>query len=86
MAPPRADRDHPIFGRTVTVPTLVREIEDGKVRLSVNIRSYPGMSGEVLKSHLVARVRDFNERTGSALQAGGDSIRSHSSSIPSPRS
>ncbi len=62
---------HPIFGRAVVVPTMVREMDGGKVRLWVNIRSYPGLSGETLKTHLVARVREFNERTGSALETGG---------------
>jgi succinyl-diaminopimelate desuccinylase len=62
---------HALFGRAVVVPTMVREMDEGKLRLFVNIRSYPGMSGDTLKSHLTTKVREFNERTGGALEPAG---------------
>ena len=61
----------PLFGRVTAVPTLVRAQPDGKVRLLINIRSNPILSGEALKRHLIAEVAAFNARTGATLEAGG---------------
>ena len=61
----------PMFGRVVAVPTLLRALPDGRVRLTINIRSNPILSGDALKKHLVAAVAAFNARTGASLEAGG---------------
>jgi predicted dipeptidase len=62
---------HPTFGRAVVVPTLVRATADGSLKLSINIRTNPGETGDVLKERLSQRVRDFNARTGASLKLDG---------------
>jgi succinyl-diaminopimelate desuccinylase len=44
---------------------------DGVLGLIINVRRPPPMKGPELKERLDARVREFNQRTGAALQAGG---------------
>jgi succinyl-diaminopimelate desuccinylase len=61
----------PLFGRAIAVPTMIRAVEGDKVRLQVNVRASPALWGEALKARLLARVREFNERTGANLEAGG---------------
>jgi predicted dipeptidase len=61
----------PVFGRVTAVPTLLQAQPDGKVRLTINLRSTPALSGEPLKQHLFAQVEAFNTRTGAKLEAGG---------------
>ncbi len=61
----------PVFGRVIAVPTVLRMQADGRARLTINIRSNPGLSGEPLKQFLNAQVAAFNARTGAGLVAGG---------------
>lgn len=61
----------PMFGRVTAVPTLIRVQPDGKVRLTINIRSNPILSGDALNRHLVTEVATFNARTGAGLEASG---------------
>lgn len=61
----------PVFGRVTAVPTLLQAQPDGKVRLTINIRSTPALSGEELRKHLLAQVDAFNARAGAKLEAGG---------------
>ena len=65
---------HPIFGRAVVVPTMLRTEPDGRLGLRINIRSNPVNSGDVLKERLFARVRDFNATTGASLHADGSFV------------
>ena len=60
-----------VFGRVIAVPTMIRVLPDGKMRLTINIRSNPILSGDALKKHLHAEVAAFNARTGASLEAGG---------------
>jgi len=62
---------HPIFGRAVVVPTMVRMTSEGNAQLGINIRSNPGSSGDPLKQRLEARVREFNLQTGASLEPSG---------------
>lgn len=62
---------HPVFGFPTVVPSLLKAQPDGKVRLTINIRSTPTLSGEALKAHLFKVVADFNARTGAKLEPGG---------------
>jgi predicted dipeptidase len=62
---------HPMFGRMVVAPTMLRTSPDGSLRLWITIRSYPGMSSEPLKDRTFARVRQFNADVGASLQPGG---------------
>ncbi|MBI3131435.1 MAG: Sapep family Mn(2+)-dependent dipeptidase [Acidobacteria bacterium] len=61
----------PVFGFPTVVPSLLKAQENGKVRLTINIRSTPTLSGEALKAHLFKQVADFNARTGAHLEPGG---------------
>ncbi len=61
----------PVFGRATVVPTMLQPQKDGKHRLTINIRSTHGLSGEALKAHLFAQVAAFNARTGAHLEPGG---------------
>ncbi|HJV22403.1 MAG TPA: Sapep family Mn(2+)-dependent dipeptidase, partial [Holophagaceae bacterium] len=61
----------PVFGFPTVVPSLLKAQPDGKVRLTINIRSTPTLSGEALKAHLFKQVADFNARTGAKLEPGG---------------
>ena len=61
----------PVFGFPTVVPSLLKAQPDGKVRLTINIRSTPSLSGEALKAHLFKVVADFNARTGAKLEPGG---------------
>ncbi len=61
----------PIFGFPTVVPSLLKAQESGKVRLTINIRTTPTLSGEALKAHLFKQVEDFNARTGAHLEPGG---------------
>lgn len=62
---------HPTFGRAVVVPTMVRTTPEGLLKLSINIRTNPGETGNALKERLERRVREFNAATGATLQPGG---------------
>ncbi len=61
----------PVFGFPTVVPSLLKAQPDGKVRLTINIRTAPTLSGEALKAHLFKVVADFNARTGAKLEPGG---------------
>ncbi|HJW33886.1 MAG TPA: Sapep family Mn(2+)-dependent dipeptidase [Holophagaceae bacterium] len=61
----------PVFGFPTVVPSLLKVQENGKVRLTINIRTTPTLSGEALKAHLFKQVADFNARTGAHLEPGG---------------
>jgi succinyl-diaminopimelate desuccinylase len=61
----------PVFGYPTVVPSLLKVQDSGKVRLTINIRSTPALSGETLKKHLFDRVAAFNARTGAHLEPGG---------------
>ena len=61
----------PVFGFPTVVPSLLKAQPDGKVRLTINIRTTPTLSGEALKTHLFKQVADFNTRTGAHLEPGG---------------
>ena len=61
----------PVFGRATVVPTLLQAQPDGAVRLLVNVRSTPALSGERLRQHFGAQVEAFNARTGAHLNPGG---------------
>ncbi len=62
---------HPVFGFPTVVPSLLKAQPDGKVRLTINVRTTPALSGEALKAHLFQVVADFNARTGAKLEPGG---------------
>ncbi len=62
---------HPVFGFPTVVPSLLKAQPDGKVRLTINIRTTPALSGEDLKAHLFQVVAAFNARTGAKLEPGG---------------
>lgn len=62
---------HPVFGFPTVVPSLLKAQPDGKVRLTINVRTTPALSGEALKAHLFKVVADFNARTGAKLEPGG---------------
>lgn len=65
---------HPVFGRAIAAPTVIRALPEGKFRLGVNVRSVPGSSGTVLRTRLHARVREFNAATGASLEPGGSFV------------
>jgi succinyl-diaminopimelate desuccinylase len=62
---------HLVFGFPTVVPSLLKAQPDGKVRLTINVRTTPALSGEALKAHLFKVVADFNARTGAKLEPGG---------------
>ena len=65
------DHRDPVFGLPTVVPTLLQRLDDGRARLTINIRSTPTLSGEALRAHLAAQVAAFNASTGAKLEAGG---------------
>jgi succinyl-diaminopimelate desuccinylase len=65
------DRRDPLWGQfNVNVATL-KAADGGALKLTINLRRIPPMTGEQLKAHLSAVVAKFSEQEGVPIQAGG---------------
>lgn len=61
----------PLWGRYGVNVATMKETQDGKLKLTINLRRIPGMTGEQLKAHLTRQVEAFSGTTGVRVEVGG---------------
>ena len=61
----------PLWGRYGVNVAMMKELEDGRLRLTINLRRIPPMTGEELKAHLTRQVEEFGRTKGVRIEVGG---------------
>lgn len=61
----------PLWGRYGVNVAMVKGLDDGRLRLTINLRRIPPMSGDQLRAHLAKQVEAFAGPRGARVEVGG---------------
>lgn len=64
-------QNDPLWGRYNVNVAMMKELQEGRLRLTINLRRIPPMSGEELKAHLAKQVEAFSKPRGLQMEVGG---------------
>src|SRR6185503_15599538 len=64
-------QEDPIWGRYAVNVAMIKPTEDGRLRLSINVRRPPPLTGPQLEAHLKEVVAGFSAKAGASFELGG---------------
>jgi len=64
-------QNDPLWGRYNVNVAMMKELEGGRLRLTINLRRIPPMSGAELQAHLAKQVEAFSRPRGIQIEVGG---------------
>jgi succinyl-diaminopimelate desuccinylase len=65
------DREDPLWGSYGVNVAMLKPLERGKLRLTINLRRIPPMTNDQIRSHLAARVSKYSDERRTAIETGG---------------
>jgi predicted dipeptidase len=67
----RLTQEDPLWGRYGINVATMKRVDDGGLKLTINLRRIPPMTHDDIKAHLSKEVSRFSERKGVAIRVGG---------------
>jgi succinyl-diaminopimelate desuccinylase len=64
-------QNDPLWGQYGVNVATMKETEDNKLKLTINLRRIPAMTGDQLKAHLTKQVEAFSGTKGVRVEVGG---------------
>ncbi|HEY8548309.1 MAG TPA: Sapep family Mn(2+)-dependent dipeptidase [Vicinamibacterales bacterium] len=64
-------QEDPLWGKYNVNVAMLKGTDDGKLKLTINLRRIPPMTGAQLKAHLATQVEAFSARKGVRIEVGG---------------